>query len=85
MEIIEPQAKGPESASQFSWEEVHQLQINLIEESKLEPMDWIDKYSRRFRQIIEEHPELYKLYKNNVEGLKDFIHRELGDEKRNYN
>ncbi len=32
----------------------------LIEESGLEPEEWIEKYGKRFREIIDKKPELLK-------------------------
>lgn len=44
----------------------------LIEESDLEPEEWIKKYSERFRQIISEKPELLK----DKEKLKEELYKE---------
>ncbi len=41
------------------------FQIKLIRESGLEPYDWITKYARRFREIvnngIEEYEKIHSL------------------------
>lgn len=47
-------------------------QEELIEESGLEAEEWVDKYGKRFRQIITENPELL----NDKEEIKKELEKE---------
>jgi len=40
--------------------DANSFQIRLIQESGLEPLDWIVKYAKRFREIVDSGIEEYE-------------------------
>ena len=65
--------KQPTSAEEDSLEMKKSIEIEeeLIEESNLEPEEWIKKYGERYREIVKENPELL-----NIDEIREKLYKE---------
>jgi hypothetical protein len=65
--------------------EVHEsilIEEKLIEESGMKPEDWIAKNGKKFRKIINDHPEFTDEYGKNPEEVKKKIKKMLEEMKK---
>jgi hypothetical protein len=83
MERAQIERKNPSGI--FPLEAAHQLQIDLIRESESNPDKWIRNFSLEFREFIESHPEIYRLYQKDQKEAREFIRKQLGDKKKSVN
>ena len=56
------------------------LQRELILESGIDKIEWIEKYSPKYREIIESHPQFIEEYKTDKSELKEQIKNLLYEE-----
>lgn len=84
MEQINFDADALNKSEGFSWEVAHNLQIELIKESNIDPLEWIEKNSARYREFINSHSELASLYSSEKGRmkLKEIISKELESRKK---
>lgn len=65
----------------LSQAETNRIQIELIAESGLNPIEWICHNSQRFREVIESCPELAEMHRQNPHACMDFVKQKLKIEK----
>lgn len=61
----------------FSLDETNKIQSDLIIKSHIRPEEWIGENGRRFRELIDSHPEFADEYRKNPKIFKEFIFKEL--------
>ncbi|HON21691.1 MAG TPA: hypothetical protein PLX73_02245 [Candidatus Paceibacterota bacterium] len=70
MPDIIPQSKPDNNPyTQPSWDIL--LQRDLIRESGIDKLEWIQLYSPKFRDLVEEKAEIIKTLQNDPEKLKE--------------
>ncbi len=70
MPDIIPQSKPDNNPyTQPGWDIL--LQRNLIRESGIDKLEWIQLYSPKFRDLVEEKAEIIKTLQNDPEKLKE--------------
>lgn len=62
----------------------NQIQIILMKKSGIDLLEWVNKYSEKFREIIERFPEKINVYKKDPEAVIDFLQDELYKDEQNY-
>ncbi len=69
--------KIPIENTELSLEEINRFQTELIKDSNLPGLDWIERYSPIFREIINENEEIRALYRQDsesaIEQIKDLL------------
>lgn len=83
MPDIIPQTKPDNNPyNQSDWDFI--LQRDLIKESGLDKFEWIQLYSPKFRQLVEEKSEIIKTLRDDPEKLKEQFKKWL-HEPENHN
>lgn len=61
----------------FSLEETNTIQMALMEDDGSDPVEWIDAYSLRFRQLIDQEPNLHERYLQDPDACIAYIKNAL--------
>lgn len=66
-----PEPRGAEGSEnhRFTLEETNAMQMELMEQSHLDPEMWIEVYSAAFRELIENDPALHERYIADSKGV----------------
>lgn len=54
-----------------------EIQRDLIEESRLNPLEWIERYAKGFDEMTTSSKKLQDLWKRDPEAAEDIIRRHL--------